>query len=365
MKIAITGANGFLGQHVRFYILPFEKQGEHSVVPVPRDAFESVEKLRNLIAPCDAVIHLAGVSRGDDSDVFEVNVRLARMLADACEGVWPHIVFASSTHIERDTAYGRSKKEAGNILEAWGAKNNARVSIAILPHVFGEFAKPFYNSVVATLCHQIAHDLPSDINPEAQVELIHARNVALHFIEMLKAEGGVTRLEGRPIALSAVHEMLKSYAQQYRNGIMPMVSDRFETALFMTLHSHLFPTMFPRALEIKSDGRGGLFEVARSNNPDLVFFSTTVPGATRGNHYHTRKFERFCVVRGEGLISLRKLLTDEIKTYDVSGETPVVIDMPTYWTHALTNVGASDLEAVFWISEQLDPSDPDTYHEPI
>ncbi|MEK7604880.1 MAG: NAD-dependent epimerase/dehydratase family protein [Patescibacteria group bacterium] len=365
MKIAITGASGFLGQHVRFYLLPFEKQGEHSVVVVPKGAFGNVEKLRELVAPCDAVIHLAGMNQGDDADVYETNVRLARTLAEACGGARPHIVLASSTHIERDTAYGTSKKEAGDILQAWGAKNNARVSIAVLPHVFGEFAKPFYNSGVATLCHQIAQDLPPKLNPEAWVELIHARDVAHRLIDMLKTEGGVTRLEGRPIALSAVYEMLALWAQQYRSGVIPMLSDRFETALFMTLHSHLFPTMFPRSLEVKSDDRGSLFEVVRSAKPDLVFFSTTVPGATRGSHYHTRKFERFCVVRGEGRISLRKLLTNEIRTYDVSGEKPVVIDMPTYWTHALTNTGTGDLSAVFWISEHLDPSDPDTYHEPV
>lgn len=365
MKIAVTGASGFLGQHVRFFLLPFEKRGEHSIVVVPKEAFESAEKLRAYIAPCDAIIHLAGMNRGDDSDIYETNVGLARILADACEGNHPHIVFASTTHFERDTAYGKAKKEAGEILVAWGRKTDSRVSIAVLPHIFGEFAKPFYNSAVATLCHQIAHNLPSEINAEAQVELIHARDVARHFVDMLGREGGFHRIEGRPIALKTVYEILKSHAEQYRSGVMPMLDSHFETALFMTLHSHLFPMMFPRVLEIKSDDRGSLFEVARSNKPDLMFFSTTVPQATRGNHYHTRKFERFCVVRGEARISLRKLLTDEIQTYDVSGEKPVVIDMPTYWTHALTNTGKSNLETVFWISEQLNPDDPDTYHEPV
>lgn len=365
MRIAITGANGFLGQHVRFYLLPLEKQGKHTVIAVPKDAFENIEKLHALIAPCDIIIHLAGMNQGNDADVYETNIRLAHSLVAACEGIRPHIIFGSSIHIARNTAYGRSKKEAGNILVAWGATNSARVSIAVLPHIFGEFAKPFYNSAVATLCHQIAHGLPSEINPGAHVELIHARDVARYFVDILDKESGLERIKGHPVALSAVYEMLKSQAEQYQKGIMPMLSGKFETALFMTLHSHLFPVMFPRELEMKSDERGSLFEVARSNKPDLMFFSVTVPGTTRGNHYHTRKFERFCVVQGEARISLRKLLTDEVHLYNVSGNKPVVIDMPTYWTHNMTNVGAEDLLAIFWISEHYNPEDPDTYNEPV
>lgn len=365
MKIAITGADGFLGQHVRFYLLPLEKKGEHEVTFVPRDAFESAEKLRSFVAQCDAVIHLAGMNRGDDTDVYETNVGLARTLATACECLRPHIVLASSMHIERNTAYGRSKKDAGDLLQAWGVKNNARVSIAVLPHVFGEFAKPFYNSAVATICHQIAHGLPSEINPVAQVDLIHARDVARHFVDILGKGGGFERVKGHPVTVNAVYEMLKSQAEQYQKGVMPMLNDKFERALFMTLHSHLFPVMFPRELEIKSSEQGDLFEVVRSNKPDQVFFSTTVPGATRGNHYHTHKFERFCVIRGEAQISLRKLLTKEVQTYAVSGEKPVVIDMPSYWTHNITNTGSGEMLAVFWISEHYNPEDPDTYYETV
>ncbi len=365
MKIAITGAEGFLGQHIRFYLLPYQERGEHTVVVVPKDAFEQVEDLRARLESCDAIIHLAGMNRGDDAEMYKTNIGLARTLVLACEGVKPHIVFASSTHIERDTMYGTSKKEAGDILEAWGKENDARVSIMVLPHIFGEFAKPFYNSAVATLCHQIAHNLPSEINPDAQVELIHARDVARHVIDLLNKEGGLTRIEGRSIGLATVYEMLRSQADQYQNGVMPTLNNSFERALFMTLHSHLFPVMFPRKLEIKPSEQGNLFEIVRSNKPDQVFFSTTIPGATRGNHYHTHKFERFCVIRGNAQITLRKLLTNETRVYDVSGEQPVVIDMPSYWTHNITNTGSDEMLAVFWISEQYDSNDPDTYYEPV
>lgn len=366
MNISITGGDGFIGQHVRFFLLPYEKSGDVRVHLVPKDAFTRAETLASELSSADVVIHLAGMNRGQDDDVYATNTGIMQTLIEACmrARVRPHIIFASSTHAGTTSAYGRSKRDATQMLCAWGAREGARVAIVTMPHVFGPFSKPFYNSAVATLCHELAEGLPSEVSSDARVELIYANDVARRLYQIIvEKEEGDIRLEGTPMLLSDVYTFLHNAHELYISNVMPKMESVLERQLFGTLQSFVFAKQFPRALDVKHDQRGPIFEIVRSNGEGQIFFSTTRPGEMRGNHYHTRKFERFCVVQGQAEIAIRKLFTKDVMRYPVSGSNPTVIDMPQFHAHSLTNVGTEDLRVVFWISEHYNEHDSDTYHE--
>ncbi len=368
MNIALTGSNGFIGTHVRLYLHEAIKRGEVELVLIVRDDFDDASVLRDKLSRADLVLHCAGVNKGSDEELEDGNVRIAEQLRDAlsASNSRAHIIYTSSTHEERNSAYGRGKKKAGELLQEFGKTNSSPVTTYILPHVFGEFAKPYYNSAVATFCEDIRLESESTVTPGGMVELVYVRDVVERMWEdHARGVTGIFRIEGQEKNIEDVYALLSRYAKSYREGIFPEFSGLLEQRLFNTLHVRLFDTMFPKSLETRSDERGALFELIRSNAKDQVFFSYTRPGHVRGQHYHTRKMERFCVVRGEGVIELRSILGGEVATYPVSGDNPVVIDMPTYVTHNLKNTGDSDLLALFWISEQFNPDDPDTYYEPV
>lgn len=367
-RIVITGADGFLGTHLHFFLHEKERRGDVSVTPVSRSVFNDPAALASTLRQADVVFHLAGINRGTDEELEAGNIALADALISAARasGTHAHILFSSSIHEERDTAYGRGKKTAAERLRMFGEEANLSVTVLVLPNLFGEFANPEYNSVVATFCHDLAEGRSSTINPEGTAELLYVYDAVVAMWESF--ENGTTgrvSLVGTRWRIPDLYERLAEFDRIYRTGTFPDVADRFELSLFNTLHSYLFNALFPLELEVKTDERGSLFEIERSGRADQVFYSTTKPGKARGEHYHTHKMERFCVVQGEAEISVRRLLTDEKKTFKVSGDIPTAIDMPTYHTHSLTNVGKTDLRAVFWISEQYDPEYPDTFAEPV
>jgi UDP-2-acetamido-2,6-beta-L-arabino-hexul-4-ose reductase len=365
-RILITGAQGFMGTHARYYFHPLEKSGDVEVRLADRETFNDSEALTTLLEGVDAVVHLAGVNRAPEEEIAEANIRIMEQLLAACDNAKavPHITFASSLHIEGASAYGEGKRKAGEMLTEWGERTGGKVTIMVLPHVFGEFAKPLYNSAVATLCHQLAEGEASTVNPEAKVELVYVREAIDRFYTAI-GEGttGTVRVQGTPLALADVYAKLENFTQKYSHGVVPAFSTALDAHLFMTLHSYLFWKEPLKVIARNADDRGTLIELVRHNGEGQTFYSNTKPGEARGNHYHTRKFERFCVVGGKGEIRLRKLLTNEVQTFPVSGQEPATMDMPTYYAHSLVNTGESDLLGLFWISEQYNSSDPDTYPE--
>lgn len=364
----VTGAEGFIGLHTRFFFHEPTKQKEFEIVPVTREVFEDDSKLREALTGAEIVIHLAGINRASDEELEAGNKMLAEKLVAALEkaGATPHILFSSSLHQDRDTSYGRGKKAAGEVLMAFGKKHGTPVSILVLPHVFGEFARPRYNSAVATFCADLAEGKPSTVDPNGAVELLYVGDVVKAFYAAIQEKkNGEIRLSGVRQTIPKVYGFLEDAAKLYRQGSFGKTNSAHELALFNTLQSAFFDTLFPFALTPKADARGVLYEMVRSGRVDQVFFSVTKPGEARGNHYHTHKMERFCVVKGTGEIRVRKLLQDNVKTFPVSGENPIVVDMPTYQTHSLVNTGTEDLYAVFWISEQFNPDDPDTIYEDV
>lgn len=361
--IGLTGAHGMLGTHVRGY---FHGLTEYQVRPAGRKTFET--GLEDFVRGCDVIIHLAGMNRGDEQEVARTNIALSQQLIDALEatGSTAHVLFSSSTHIERDTPYGASKREAARLLAEWAARKGGKFTNVILPGVYGEGGKPYYNSVVATFCYQMANGENPTPHGDSPIEQIHAQEVARHFEGIIHTgETGDVRVKGTEMTVFSLLETLQEMKALYDMHIIPDLREGYRRDLFNTYRSFLYPQRYPVVLTLHTDPRGSLFEAIKSPNGGQAFMSTTHPGITRGNHYHTRKVERFLVSGGEAEIKLRHLFGSEVQTFRVSGDRPSYVDIPTLHTHNITNVGTGTLLTLFWTNELFDPNNPDQYNEMV
>ena len=366
MKIGITGADGLIGWHQRAYLKAID--GGHEVRLASRATFRQPESLVEFVDGLDAIIHLAGMNRGEDAQIEATNAALARDLVAACSrcGSRPFVVYANSTHQDRDTAYGRGKRAAANTFRVWAERHDAGFANLILPHVFGEFGKPFYNSVVSTFCYQLARNETPQIISDGDLELLHMQDVAAQCLKAIQEnQRGDIRMNGVGMKVSELLQRLTDMRDRYQSMVMPRLESALDVRLFNTLRAYLFPGHYPVALTLHSDARGSLFEVVKSGGGGQVFMSTTHPGITRGNHFHTRKIERFLVASGEAEIRLRKLFSNEVTRFQVRGDAPCYVDMPTFHTHHITNTGQSELVTLFWANEIFDPTDPDTFPEQV
>jgi UDP-2-acetamido-2,6-beta-L-arabino-hexul-4-ose reductase len=369
LKVGITGQSGFIGYHLTQYLRLHGDEIE--VVPFEASYFQSPDQLEGFVRQCDTIVHLAAMNRGPDDEVYATNVRLVEGLIEALEraGCTPHVIFSSSTQEEKDNAYGRSKREGARLLAAWAGRNNARCTSLIIPNVFGPFGRPFYNSVVATFCHQLTHGQEPEIKVDASLPLISVLDLAREIFRAIKGayDAPVVCLDSMTeMKVSEILARLCEFKEWYLDRhIIPDLKGPFDTALFNTFRSFIDADHFPVYPEVHADDRGYLAEVLKELSGGQVFFSATKPGITRGNHFHMRKVERFCVIQGEAVIRLRRIGTDMIQEYHVQGSKPSFIDMPVCYTHNITNVGTTDLLTLFWTNELFDPADPDTFYEAV
>lgn len=371
MKIGITGQIGFIGSHLSNTLRYF--RNDHEVVPFEDRYFENLDEMDAFVRDCDVIIHLAAMNRhGEPQVIYDTNLRLVTALIASLRRTnrKSHLIFSSSTQEERDNAYGRSKKEGRKLLEAWASENGGRCSALLIPNVFGPFGKPHYNSVISTFSYQLTHGVDPKIEIDAALKLIYVNDLVKNIIGLI--DGKDSRIRTIPIDHTAevkVSEILGTlcrYKEQYLdNHTIPVMHTPFDVALFNTFRSYIDSDTLCLKLTVHTDNRGHLFESIKTHAGGQVFFSVTEPGVTRGNHFHTRKIERFCVVRGEALIKIRKIGTGTINEYRVSGADPSFIDMPVWHTHNITNIGSDGLETLFWSNEIFNPSDSDTFAETV
>ena len=363
--IAVTGVGGFLGWHLRVHC---HARPEIKIIEIDRCIFGDPSRFQGIIRQADAVVHLAGMNRGDDRDIERVNFDLTRQLIAVCKqaNAPPQVLLTNSTHRNRETAYGRSKRQSADLLAAWASEAGSIFTDLVLPNVYGEGGRPFYNSVVATFCHQLASGEEPKIIQDGQLELVHAQTVARAIVAAIEGRvSGEVRIQGDRLSVSECLRKLQSFDRSYRGHLIPELKTDVDLDLFNTYRSYLYPRHYPVTLPLHSDARGHLYEAVKSLHGGQCFISTTKPGITRGNHYHTRKLERFLVLNGDAVIRIRKLLTGDIVEFKVSGAAPQYIDMPTFCTHDITNMGQSDLMTLFWAHEIFDPQRSDTIREPV
>ncbi len=364
-KIGITGVHGLLGTHLHAFLHTLK---DVEVVGVGRAVFSDEERLSECVNGCDVIVHLAGMNRGDEAEIYKTNVGLADKLIKAIRQAKKplHVIFSSSTQIDRHTVYGDSKIACSRKFQDEAKGSGGLFTNLILPNIFGEGGKPFYNSVVSTFCHQLARQEEPKVMVDAEVAFLHAGELAQKIYAVIqKKESGDIRLSGRVIRVSALLEKLRGLAATYGQQVIPDMKDKFDQQLFNTYRSYLYPEFYPVSLEVKQDNRGEVFETVKTLGAGQCFMSTTKPGITRGEHFHLEKFERFLVVKGQATIRVRKLFSDEVRVFEVGGERPVFIDIPTMHTHNMTNTGAGELVTLFWSGEIFDPKSPDTFMEKV
>lgn len=370
MKALITGARGFIGRNLAVSL----RRAQVDLAEV--DVAATAAELREGVRGARVVFHLAGVNRpelapGSDPDApfvaGNVDSLMALLAAIDETGAHPTVVLSSSTQAAADNPYGRSKRAAEDALEAHAARTGLPAVIYRLPGVFGKWCRPDYNSVVATFCHRIARDLPISISDPARViELVHVDDVVAEFGTHVGAPAvaGLRRARVQPaftISLGDLAERIRAFRASRTTLEVADAGDPLTSRLLATYLSALAPGDLAYPLRQRADDRGVLAELLKSRHFGQMFVSRTRPGVTRGNHYHDRKVEKFCVLEGDALIRFRPIAGGEVTEYRVSGRDFTVVDIPPGLAHSIENVGSGELITLFWASEVFDSNRPDTW----
>lgn len=363
MRVAMTGADGFLGWHTRAALR--ERGLDARGVPVG-SGFDPAAA-DDALSGASRLIHLAGVNRSTDDEVCDGNLLFAEQMADALrrsDAPPSVVVYSNSIQAGNGTVYGDAKARAADVLAAAAADLGLEFIDLKLPNLFGEHGRPFYNAVTATFCHILAEGGQPTVEADKELTLLHAQNAADLLIGYVDPadQGGLEVHE----SVSGLLGRLSRMARVYCSGEIPDVADAFDRDLFNTYRSYTFESQTPIRLTRHADSRGSFFEIIRSHGgTGQSSFSTTVPGITRGDHFHRRKVERFTVLSGQGTIALRRLFTDRVFEFAVKGAEPMAVDMPTMWSHKITNTGDQVLYTSFWTNDIFNPSHPDTIAEEV
>ncbi len=386
MRVLVTGSQGFIGRNLIAHL-----QRSDDIEIFGYDLANTPEQLDAWLAQADFVYHLAGVNRPQrEEEFFQGNTDFTRAI---CQRLArridpPPILLSSSIQAELDNPYGRSKRLAEEAVMDYARETGARAIIYRLTNVFGKWSRPNYNTVVATFCYNITHDLPITISdPNRVVRLIHIDDVVRAFISELqrsevRGQGAGEQVLWRtvepeyPVTLGRLAELIRSFRAMRQTLLTPDFNDPFVKKLYGMYLTYLDEDDFAYDLTQRCDERGCLAEFMKSPHFGQIFVSRTKPGVTRGNHFHHTKAEKFLVLEGEAVIRFRKIQNargpegqrgsePEVIEYRVSGKDFRVLDIPPGYTHNIENVGDTDVITLFWASEIFDPEAPDTYYEEV
>lgn len=382
MKILVTGAKGFVGKNLVAQLNNI-KEGKARWYSCPKeleiyeyDVDSSLDDLDRYCADCDFVYNLAGVNRPkDQSEFMKGNFGFASLLLDTLKkhnNTCP-VMISSSIQAELDNPYGESKRAGENLLREYSKETGAKVLIYRFPNVFGKWCKPNYNSVVATFCNNIANDLPIQVNdPNVLMHLVYIDDVV---DELINALTGDENIEGEfckvkmehEIKLGEIVDLIKLFKSQTETLLIPEIpNDSFAKKLYSTYLSYLPQEKVKFPLKMNIDDRGSFTELLKTNNCGQFSVNVSKPGITKGEHWHNTKWEFFIVVSGHALIEERKIGSDEVLSFEVSGEKIEAIHMLPGYTHNIINLSETEnLVTLMWANEQFDSNRPDTYFEKV
>lgn len=367
--VLVTGSKGFIGKNLMVALRRYE-----GLSIVEFDLGDSDEALALGLSSADIVFHLAGVNRPQNPEEFtsgnlgltEHIIELVRNREQA-----PPIIMTSSIQAELDNSYGTSKRAAEQALEEYRKETGNNICIYRLPNVFGKWCRPFYNSVVATFCHNLTHNEPISVSdPAREIHFIYIDDVVATLMRHLD-NGSTYQVEPvipgptYAITLGKLASILTKCRDVRAGGLLPDLSNKLEKYLYSTFVSYYEKEAIKYSAEKKEDARGYLFELIKTESAGQIFVSRTLPGITRGNHYHDTKIEKFCVLEGTALIRLRNMITNELNELRVEGHDCTMVDIPPGWSHSITNIGTTDLITLFWANEVFDPERPDTYYSEV
>jgi UDP-2-acetamido-2,6-beta-L-arabino-hexul-4-ose reductase len=365
MKILVTGANGFVGKNL---ITELNNRGYKDIYSFDIDTEKTL--LEEYTKNCEFVFHLAGVNRPkDEKEFMDGNFGFTSELLDLLKkhNNKTPILITSSIQAERDNPYGNSKRAGEDLLFKYERETGAKALVYRLPNLFGKWSRPNYNTVVATYCYNIARSLDIQINnPEAELTLCYIDDVLDEFIRALQDK---ETKNGEYCCVPITHniklgnlaDIIRSFKDSRTNLSIPNMEDELTKKLYSTYLSFLPESEFSYNLKMNCDNRGSFTEFIRTLDRGQVSINVAKPGITKGNHWHHSKNEKFLVVSGTGLIRFRKIDSEKIIEYSVSGEKLEVVDIPTGYTHSIVNVGNTDLVTVMWANEAFNPEKPDTY----
>lgn len=381
MNILVTGARGFVGKNL---VASFKniKDGKDKTFPIISElnifeynANTDPALLDEYCGAADFVFNLAGVNRPKDQGEFmSGNFGFASTLLDTLKkhGNKCPVMLSSSTQATLDNPYGKSKKAGEDLFFQYAKDTGAQVLVYRFPNIFGKWCRPNYNSAVATFCHNIAQDLPITVNDRGVImNLVYIDDVVA---ELINALAGNANRKGdnycyvpvvNTITLGEIVDLIYSFKASRDNRSIPNMSDAFTKKLYATYLSYLPIDEFSYPLKMNIDERGSFTEMIRT--PERGQFSVNIskPGITKGNHWHHTKNEKFLVVSGRGIIRFRRVGSDEVLEYYVSGDNLEVVDIPTGYTHNIENLGDTDMVTFMWANECFDPEKPDTYYEEV
>ena len=367
INVLVTGSAGFVGKNL-VETLRLRKD----VILTTFDVEDAPSVLTNALSQTDFIFHLAGVNRPRNEDEFRSgNTGLTEEIVGVLQklGRAVPVLLCSSTQASQENPYGVSKREAEAAVFAYGQASGTAVWVYRLPNLFGKWCRPNYNSVVATFCYNIANDLPIQVNdPNYTLTLAYIDDVVAAFLEAFDGKAAV--IDGyavvepvHTILLGDLAEMLRGFRASRNALSIPNMSDPLTRKLYSTYLSYLPTNQFSYPLKMNRDDRGSFTEFIRTSDRGQVSINISKPGITKGNHWHHTKNEKFLVVSGHGVIRFRKIGSKEIIEYAVSGEKLEVVDIPTGYTHNISNSGDCDMVTVMWVNEPFDPEKPDTFFE--
>lgn len=366
-RVVVTGAGGFIARNLRARLAEFDRV---DVVSVTRE--DDADGLAAKLAGAGLVFHLAGANRPDnDTGYFADNVDFTRTLCELAARVAPPpaIVLSSSIQAALDNPYGESKRLAEEIVAGYGGETGARFHILRLPAVFGKWARPNYNSVVATICHNAARGLPAPtVDVSVRLRLVYIDDVVAALLDLIGSERDSGFVDVGPVCettLGDVVAMVRSFSGGRRTPLVPQAASGLARALHATYLSYLEPRDFVYELPVGRDVRGNFVELVKTADSGQISYFTARPGVTRGGHYHHTKTERFFVLSGTARFGFRNVDTGETFATESSGGEAAVIEVPPGWAHTVTNVGQGDLVCVVWANEAFDPARPDTVPFPV
>jgi len=364
MNILVTGAKGFIGLNICLWL----KNANHNVLKYDVDSSE--EDLISYIKQSEFIVHLAGINRPlTNEEFFNGNSNFTKKLVDlvSASGKKIPIIFSSSIQAELDNDYGKSKRMAEDFLFA----SKLKVFVYRLANVFGKWSRPNYNSTLATFCYNIANDLPIEIRDRnCAVHYNYIDDICREFIDVIN---GAKRENDKILSVNPIHDcslghladLLYSFKESRTSLIAPSTKYEFEKKLYATYLSYLPEDQFSYYLDMHIDNRGSFSELIKSPNHGQVSVNIAHPGIVKGNHYHQSKNEKFITVSGTCSIKFRKIGTDKVIEYIVSGEKLEVVDIPTGYAHSITNIGQSDSVTIMWANEKFDSNNPDTFFEEV
>ena len=399
MKILITGANGFVGKNLCASLQAVQegKDRTHPGLSVEKlyryDIDSAPELLEEACREADFVFNLAGVNRPQNQEEFMAgNFGFASTLLDtlkkyrnACPVMLASSIQATLIGRYAQGEYGKSKKAGEELFFAYGAETGAKVLVYRFPNLFGKWCRPNYNSAVATFCHNYAHDLPITVNdPSVELELLYIDDLVEEMLCALQGQehrcefDGVKTVlqeDGRYCAAPVTHfatlgqivELLDAFKAQPQTLMMPKIPEgSFAKKLYSTYLSYLPKEKAAFNLKMNVDSRGSFTELLKTADCGQFSVNISKPGITKGQHWHNTKWEFFIVVAGHGLIQERKIGSDEIIEFEVSGDKIEAIHMLPGYTHNIINLSDTEnLVTVMWANESFDPAHPDTFGEPV